>query len=92
MLLITKNGVKSLIERISSEHNMDECTKELEKMIEIKNSLLWRAETAKCCVGWELPAQFAGEVDMLEKALAALQNGDKKTTIALLDNFSSRIE
>ena len=48
MLLISEEQVKSLIDRLKSSSNLDECMGEVRKMLEIKDALLWRADAAAC--------------------------------------------
>ena len=89
MLIISKEGVQGLKERLSDPARRDECRRELEKMLEIKGTLLWRAEAARgcCSIGWGLPAQLAGEVQTLEEALVAFDADDLASTASLLDEF-----
>lgn len=93
MLIITKEGVQALSERLK-EGKTDQCREELEKMLEIKDALLWRAEAAQCCccVSWELPAHLAREVQLLEGALAALEEGDTGKAAALLEDYVSDMD
>ena len=93
MLIITKERVQDLSKRLQDEGS-DQCREELEKMLEIKDALLWRADAAKCscCVSWDLPAQLAREVDLLESALAALEEKDIDRVVALLEDYASELK
>lgn len=87
MLLITKNGTLDLKNRIIRGEDLEGCVEELKKMIEIKSSHQWRAETAYACVGWALPAHLAWEVRVLEQALWALQDGKTQESAAKLEEL-----
>lgn len=93
MLIITKESVQALKERLKNPGEIRECKEELEKMLDIKETLLWRAENAcsSCSgVGWELPASLFGETRILEEALFALEEGDAIKASSILDDYIRR--
>ena len=45
MLIISKQQVNSLIERLEDSIAIDACIEEIRRMLEIKSALLWRADT-----------------------------------------------
>ncbi len=94
MLIITKEGVEALKERMSNPKNIEQCRDELKRMLEIKEALLWRAEDARsrCCIPWQLPARLGWEVQALEKALASLDEGDRKGAMVRLEEYASQLE
>ena len=93
MLIITKERFEALKERVNNLREIDQCRAELEKMLEIKEALLWRAETASsCCVPQGLPAHLAWEVDLLRETLRALEEGNREKAAAMLQTYASQIE
>ncbi|MBI4329851.1 MAG: hypothetical protein HY673_01055 [Chloroflexi bacterium] len=89
MLVIDKNTVAALRDRVLSGEDPSGCRDELKKLIEIKSSLQWRAETAYSCVGWALPAQLAWEVKTLEEALWDLDHGKRQEAAGRLSELIS---
>ncbi len=92
MLIITRESVRALKERLEKGQDLEECRDELKKMIEIKQALLWRAERSCACVGTTLPTSLAWEAETLEEALAAVDSGRVSQAVSLLDTFVSRLE
>jgi len=89
MLVITKEKVKALKERLRNPSEASQCRGELKKMLEIKETLYWRADAGSCCVGCSLPARLFWEVQLLEAALRALEEGDGNKAASLLEDFAS---
>ena len=83
MIVITDEYIKDLARRIREGEDVLE---ELKKVYEIKETLLWRAETATCaCVmNSDLPTRFCYEVSYLEDAIKALEKGDRDKAAQLL--------
>ena len=91
-MVITREKVEKLKERIKNPEEVNECRDELKKMLEIKGALLWKAEACSVCVGWQLPAQLSWEVQTLENTLEALQGGDTAKAVSLLEGYIPRLE
>lgn len=87
MLVITKEGVSDLQKRIVNSGGTDECQAELRRMLEIKETLLWRAEKACACVGQTFGCHLACEVETLQRALDALTRGNNTEATALLGEY-----
>lgn len=92
MLIITRESVTALKEKLASGQNVEQCQDELKKMIEIKEALLWRSERSCACVGTTLPTSLAWETETLEEALSAVGGGRIPQAVSLLDAFISRLE
>jgi hypothetical protein len=91
MLIITKESVQQLKEKLEHSGDVGQCREELEKMLEIKGCLLWRADTGCACAGWQLPAHLFWEMQQLEAALVALERGDSAKAASLLDDYISQL-
>ena len=95
MLIITKQGVENLIHRLSDPAKFDECRREVEKMLEIKSALLWRATDGlqPCCGSFgEIKVCLASEVQILEEVLDALDKGDISRASSLLRDYTYYLE
>ncbi len=93
MLLITKDGVEALKERLKTPSEASQCREELRKMLEIKEALRWRAEARTCCnVPWELQSHLNWEIKLLQEALEALEEEDGERAAAILKDYASHLE
>lgn len=92
MLIITRESVRDLKARLEKGENLEQCKAEIAQMIDIKKTLLWRSELSCNCVGTALPMYLSWEVQALEEALAALEQGKVAQAVSLLGNFISRLE
>ena len=88
MLLITEEGLESLESRLLDPQQFDPCREEIQRMLEIKEALFWRADMGACCVGNAMSARFFGEVKLLEAALQALDEDDPCRAASLMREFS----
>lgn len=91
MLIITANSVQRLIDRLREPGRARECQDELERMLQIKSALLWRADAARACIGWQLGAQLTAEIHTLERALEALLRDDAETSARELEYYLGQI-
>jgi hypothetical protein len=93
MLVITKEGVEALKERLSDPSKGNQCKDELRKMLEIKEALLWRTEARSCCnIPWELQGQLDWEIKLLEGASEALEEGDREKALEMLNEYVSDLD
>ena len=68
-----------------------------EEMLRLGEAWLWRAEAfASCCDGTcflsRVSTQLAWEVEFLEQALEALEEGDRNKAAAILEEYTSQME
>lgn len=87
MFLVNNEQVKALSDRIRAADNLAACKTEVEKMLEIKSTLLWRAEAACGCVGSGLANSLYTEVQMLEDVLDAVVGGETDRGSSVLDEY-----
>jgi len=91
LIIINKEQVKALIDRLGDSSRIAPCIEEVKRMLEIKSTLLWRADAGSCCVGRELPLCLDGEVRMLENILHALEEDNVVEGISLLADYEKVI-
>ena len=89
MLIITKDSVNSLKERLRNPNEASQCREELKKMLEIKETLLWRADAGSCCSAGCTATALSRDVRLLEAALQAFEEGDASKAAWLLEEFAS---
>jgi hypothetical protein len=87
MLLINDEQLQALRDRLAYTEQRQQCLDEIQRMIEIKQTLLWRADTAQACCGWAPVVRFTYEVQLLEAVLEALQGGQPEQATTLLEEY-----
>jgi len=92
MYVITKEGVESLVRRLLDPVEADRCRSELEKMLEIKEVLSWRADAGPCCAARVMSPGLFGEAQLLQSALEAFDRGSYQEAAALVSDFSHEAE
>ena len=91
MLIITKQGVENLVQRLSAPDELERCQDEVERMLEIESELLWWAQSGKCCQ-WQAGAYFTGKIQLLKDALNALSEGNTAQAASLLQEYASELD
>ena len=95
MLIISRNQVEDLIDKLADPARFDESRDELEKMLEIKSALLSRAADGiqPCCGTFcEIRTCLDSEVQVLQEALEALDKKDSDRASALLRDYIKYME
>ena len=92
MYVITKEGVESLVRKLLDPAEVGGCRSELEKMLEIKETLSWRADAGPCCAARIMSPGLFGEAQLLQAALDAYDNGSYQEAAALVSDFSQEAE
>jgi hypothetical protein len=94
MMIINKDTVSATINKIADPKKMAQSLKDVKKMLEIKEALLWRSEGMASCCGslYNVSAQLTREISILENTLSALEKGDKAHAADLLQEYLSLLE
>lgn len=92
MYVITREGVNSLIRRLTNPAEAGGCRSELEKMLEIKEALSWRADAGPCCAARVMSPGLFGEAQTLQAALDAFDKGAYEEAASLVVEFSHEAE
>lgn len=98
MLVISRENIESIIaikQKLSNPEKKAECIAEIEKMMDIKQSHLWRADSLSPCCGGNicnLVPQFEAESRMLRDVLDAMKGGDNGKAITLLEDYLAFLE
>jgi ArsR family metal-binding transcriptional regulator len=93
VLVISKEQVENLINKLNDPAKLDESRDEVKKMIEIKSALLWRAEPETCCGSLcQIRTCLTSEVQILEGVLNALDEGNISQASSLLREYMYYLE
>jgi hypothetical protein len=90
VLIISRQQVDNLIQKLTDPAKFDECWDEVVKMLEIKSALLWRADGMQPCCGSfdKIKVCLASEVQILEDVLSALDKGNISQASSLLTEYA----
>jgi hypothetical protein len=94
MLIIDKDSVTATRQKIADPKKINQAIKDVKKMLEIKETLLWRSEGMASCCGSlsNVSAQLTREVNILENTLAALENSNTAQAADLLQEYLQVLE
>ena len=94
MLIINRDSVGALKDKIAESANMEEAVAMVKRMLDIKQKLLWRADAGICCGGdlGSIVSLLEYENIILEDTLAALQEGKLSEAIHLLEEYEHVLE
>lgn len=93
MMIIDKDSVTATRRKLDTG-KIAQVTKDVKKMLEIKEALLWRSEAMTPCCGslCSITAHLAREVNLLENTLTALDKGEKTRAADLLEEYAHALE
>ena len=92
MLVITKEKIETIGGKLDRPEKTNQSLKDVRKILEIKEALLWRAEVGSCCAGTGLASRLFEEVRLLQETLLALEKGDNSRASLLFKDFISQLE
>ena len=93
MLIVNPGSVKATREKLNDPARTQEAIDDIKKMIEIKQTLLWRADAGTCCGSLCNIASFLSrEITILENALNALGENNKVEAIRSLEEYQQILE
>jgi len=94
MLIIDKDSVSATKQKLAEPKKIKQAVKDIRKMLEIKEALLWRSEAIAPCCGSlsSIASCLSHEVNILENTLAALENGNTSQAADLLQEYITVLE
>ena len=97
MLMINKEAVRENIvaikEKLADSGSKDESITEVKKLIEMKQSHLWRADVGSCCGSiCNLSSQIEIEIGILQQVIEAIERKDNNKAVSLLENYLAFVE
>jgi len=93
MLSIDKESVRAAItaikEKLANPEKKTECIAEIEQLIDMKQSNVWRADSMAPCCGdiCGFASLFETEIGILKGALSAVKEGDNNKARTLLQDY-----
>jgi hypothetical protein len=98
MLLIDKENVRKDItaikEKLANPERKTECIANIKKLIDMKQSHIWRADAGSCgrnVCGLVVPL-LEIEIETLQRALNAVKENDSDKAAALLEDYLAFLE
>ncbi len=87
-------NITAIKEKLTNPEKKGECIAEIKKLIDIKQSHIWRADSIAPCCGsiCGLVPLFEAEVGILESALNAVEGGNNNKASTLLENYLAFLE
>ncbi len=94
VFIVNRESVLAARRKLEDPNRLAEVIKDVKKMLEIKDVLLWRSDGLATCCGSlaSLTSCLACEVDLLQRTLAALEAGDRDRAASLLDEYAHLLE
>ena len=99
MLMIDKESARENIaaikEKLANPEKKAECAAAIKKLIDIKQSHIWRVDSMSPCCGGSfcgLVSLFEAEVGILQGALDAVKEGNGNKASTLLENYLAFLE
>jgi hypothetical protein len=95
--MIDKKGVREDInmvkEKLASPLRKAECIADIEKMVDMKQSYVWRADMGSCRGSMcNISSQIEMEIGILRDAVEAIKENDNRKAGLLLENYLAFIE
>ncbi len=88
-----REGIRDIKEKLTLPSKKMECIADIEKIIDMKESHIWRADAGSCrgnvC---DISSQIEIEVGILQNAVGAIKEGDNKRAVASLEDYVAFIE
>ena len=94
MMIIDKDTVSATRQKIADPKKISQAIKDVKKMLEIKEALLWRSEgMAPCCGSLSnVSAHLTREISILENTLSALENNNTAQATDLLQEYLTLLD
>lgn len=94
MLIIDKHSVNATKQKLDNNGKIQQVIDDVRRMLEIKETLLWRSEAMASCCGslCSIASHLTHEVDILENTLTALENSDTARAADLLGEYMRILE
>jgi exonuclease VII small subunit len=92
-LIINAKTVKTIRKKLAEPSRIKEAHADIKKMLEIKQTLLWRADAGTCCGSLcNIATSLSREIVILENAFNALEKGEKSKAIQALEEYEHLLE
>jgi mannitol/fructose-specific phosphotransferase system IIA component len=88
ILIVNAESVRAARQKLVGGCKRDEVIADIKSMIEIKQTLLWRADAGTCCGSLcNIATSLSREIAIMEKVLNALDKDDNAESVRLLEEY-----
>jgi hypothetical protein len=92
VIIVDANHVNNTILKLKDPLKLSEAIADIRKMVDIKQTLLWRADAGTCCGSLcDIATSLAREIALMEKALKALEKNDTTEAILELEEYKNSL-
>ena len=93
VLIVDAARIKDTISKLKNPAKLAEARSEVKKMIEIKQTLLWRSDAGTCCGSLaNISTSLNRDIASLEKALSAIDQNKVDEATLELEQFKNSLE
>ena len=93
MLIVDAETIKAIKQKLTDAAGFQEARAAIKKIIEIKQTLLWRADAGTCCGSLNnIATSLTCEIGILEGALNALGKGNTAEAVRSLEEYERLLE
>lgn len=93
VLIVNTDTIRTTRQKLADPAKMEGAIADIKKMIEIKQTLLWRADAGACCGSLcNITSSLTREISIMENTLNALERGDKPEAIRLLEEYEQLLK
>ena len=89
-----RKDITAIKEKLANPEKRTECIADIEKLIDMKRSHIWRVESIAPCCGsiCGFASLFEAEIGILQGVLNALKKNDNDKAVALLEDYLAFLE
>jgi len=89
-----KKDITAIKEKLANPKKRTECIADIEKLIDMKQSHIWRVESIAPCCGniCGYASLFEAEIGILQGILDGLKKNDNDKAVALLEDYLAFLE
>jgi hypothetical protein len=93
VMIVDSDRINSTIVKIKEPVKLSEAISDIKKILEIKQTLLWRADAGTCCGSLgNIATSLAREISLIEKALKALEKNNTSEAILILEEYKKSLD
>jgi len=94
VIIVNKERVETLIERLGDPANLNNAVEEVRRMLDAKHNMALQADRASCCTAGEgagADISLFAAIDLLKRALDSLEEKDITEGIRLLREYADTL-
>jgi hypothetical protein len=89
-IIVDAELINNTILKLKDPLRATEAVADIKKIVDIKQTLLWRADAGTCCGSLSnISASLTCDIALMEKALKALEKNDTAEAILVLEEYKN---